>query len=72
MTGTPQGAQKAIAKMLARDPDHFRKIGKLGGSQKNPTKGFGHPSANPSAAGMRGGVKSRRRRVTTRKQSHAA
>ena len=35
MSGTLSGAIKARDKILARDPDHFRRIGKLGGKNGN-------------------------------------
>lgn len=39
MAGTKAGAQKAIAKILARDPDFFKKIGSKGGAN-GTTGGF--------------------------------
>lgn len=38
----------------------FSSIGRIGGSVKGTQGGFAHPSANPSLAGRRGGLKSRR------------
>lgn len=36
---TPEGAKKAVAKLKAKDPDYFKKIGKIGGANGN-TGGF--------------------------------
>ena len=41
MAQTVEGAAKAVAKILERDPEHFKRIGKRGGSVKKPGKGFG-------------------------------
>lgn len=59
MSGTAAGGQKTSAKILARDPDHYKKIGAKGG-RNGKTGGF---AANPELAreaGRLGGLKSRR------------
>ncbi len=33
MAGTSIGSKKSVAKILAKDPDHFKKIGHIGGSR---------------------------------------
>lgn len=61
MSGTKIGAAKAAAKILARDPDHFKRIGSKGGkAPSDKPKGF---AANPELAriaGARGGKISRK------------
>lgn len=59
MTGTKIGALKARDKIKAKDPDFYKKIGKIGG-QNSFTGGF---AANPELAriaGSKGGKISRR------------
>jgi general stress protein YciG len=61
MAGTKEGGRKAAAKNLARDPNFYAKIGRVGG-QRGHTGGF---AANPELAriaGARGGRISRRRK----------
>lgn len=41
MAQTKEGAAKAKAKLLANDPDHFKKLGRAGGQAQISTKGFG-------------------------------
>lgn len=62
MAGTSAGAAKAVAKMLEKNPDHFRTIGSLGG--KAPTsapKGFAANRDIAVAAGRLGGQRSKRK-----------
>lgn len=62
MVQTRAGGLKVRDANLARDPDHYKKIGKLGGKAKFPGKGF---AANPELAriaGARGGTISRRKK----------
>lgn len=70
MAGTKSGASKATAKILARDPDHFKKIGAKGGRNGN-TGGFAsgllcdcgrypEPHKYQRCAGAKGGYISRR------------
>lgn len=59
MAGTVEGGKKAAAKNLARNPNFYAEIGRIGGSNGN-TGGF---AANPELAriaGAKGGKKSRR------------
>ena len=61
IAGTHEGGIKARDKNLAKDPDHYRKIGAKGG-RNGHTGGF---YANPELAreaGRRGGLKSRRKK----------
>lgn len=39
MAGTPDGGKRAAAKNLAKDPDFYRNIGRIGGS-RGTTGGF--------------------------------
>lgn len=41
MAGSKAGAAKAKAKLLAKDPDYFKKLGMIGGKAQIATKGFG-------------------------------
>ena len=79
MAGTIEGGKKAAAKNLANDPSFYAKIGQKGGRNGN-TGGFasGNQCDNEcnldhifglehriaQCAGYKGGVKSRRRKVT--------
>ena len=68
MAGTVAGGKKAAAKNTAKDPDFYRRIGKIGGSNGN-TGGF---AANPDLAriaGAKGGRISRRRPKTVQKST---
>ena len=59
MANTKEGGIKTRDKILARDPDHYKKIGAIGG-KKGHTGGF---AANPELAriaGAKGGKKSKR------------
>ena len=59
MTQTKLGAKKSVAKILARDPDYFKKIGSIGG--KNGTgHAFAHGLADPIESGRKGVTISRR------------
>jgi len=60
MVQTKQGAQKAVQTILERDPDHYKKIGRLGG-QKSRGYEFAHGRVDPAEAGRKGGTISRRR-----------
>lgn len=40
MSGTAAGSKKAVAKILAKNPNHFRDIGRIGGS-RGTRGGFG-------------------------------
>jgi len=43
MPQTKEGARKAVAKILARDPDHFKKLGRIGGkTPKTAPAGFAY------------------------------
>lgn len=56
MSQKAEGGKKVAAKMLARDPDFYKKIGALGGAAKWPTKGFGGDKQRASNAGKKGGI----------------
>ena len=60
MSGSRIGGLKAAAKNLERNPNFYREIGRKGGLVKGTMGGFAHPTADPSAAGRKGGLKSRR------------
>lgn len=56
MANTKEGGIKTRDKILARDPDHYKKIGAIGGKNGH-TGGF---AANPELAkiaGTKGGLK---------------
>lgn len=67
MSGTPAGAKKAVAKIKAKDPDFFRKIGAKGGRNGNtggfakaPWETYAEHHKRVSAAGSLGGSISKR------------
>lgn len=59
MAGTIEGGKKAAAKNLARDPDFYAKIGKIGG-KNGTTGGFAANRELARIAGRKGGQISRR------------
>ena len=59
MTQTKLGAKKSVAKILARDPDHFKRIGSVGG-KKGRGHAFAHGLADPIESGRKGGTISRK------------
>ena len=59
MAGTVEGGRKAAAKNLARDPDFYTKIGKIGG-RNGTTGGFAANRELARIAGKKGGQISRR------------
>ena len=59
MAGTVAGGKKAAAKNLAKDPDFYRRIGKVGGGNGN-TGGFAANRELARIAGAKGGRISRR------------
>lgn len=56
MAGTKLGGAKARDKMLANDPDHYRKIGAIGG-RACVSKGFGTNPELAREAGYKGWLK---------------
>jgi general stress protein YciG len=72
MAGTKAGGQKAAAKNLAKDPNFYKNIGRVGGSN-GKTGGFGSHKVSTKdgltgaqrarIAGARGGRVSRRKKV---------
>lgn len=60
MAGSRQGAQKVKAKLLARDPDYYKKIGAKGGRNGTGVKGFAANKELAREAGKKGGAISRR------------
>lgn len=59
MSGTRAGGLKAKVTNLQRDPDFYKKIGKIGG-QNGHTGGFASNRALASVAGAKGGRISKR------------
>lgn len=59
MAGTVEGGRKAAAKILARDPNHYAKIGAKGGRNGN-TGGF---AANPELARRAGAIGGRKSKL---------
>lgn len=67
MAGTKAGGLKAVKKNLAKNPNFYRDIGKIGG-RNGHSGGF---AANPElarTAGRKGGLKSRRGPVKITKE----
>lgn len=62
MGGNREGALKFKAKILAKDPNYFRKMGKLGG-QASSGYAFGHGKVDPKEIGKKGGSTPRRKKV---------
>lgn len=56
---TVSGAKKATQKILERNPNHFRDIGRLGG-QKGTTGGFAANHTIARSAGATGGRRGKR------------
>lgn len=56
-----EGAKKAYATNIKNNPNFYRDIGRVGGSVKNPSKGFGSNRSLAKLAGIRGGAVSRRK-----------
>ena len=54
MSGSVKGGKQGAAKILARDPDFFKKIGAKGG-RNGSGYGFAHGKVDPSKAGTLGG-----------------
>lgn len=59
MGNTKEGAKKTRDKLLAKDPDYYKKLGKLGG-EASEGYSFGHGKVDPSEAGRVGGKRSKR------------
>ena len=58
MSGTKEGSAKATAKILARNPNFFKEIGRKGGL-KPTTGGFYQDRDRAKLAGQKGGKKSK-------------
>ena len=71
MAGTLEGGRRTRAKLLAKDPDYYKKLGAKGGSA--PTKypkGFAAmPREKVSAAGKKGGAISRRGKKSSKMET---
>ena len=59
MSGNVKGGKKGAAKILARDPDFFKKIGAKGGRNSSGYD-FAHGKADPSKSGAIGGKAKKR------------
>lgn len=78
MAGTKAGGQKAAAKNLAKDPNFYKDIGRVGGSN-GTTGGFGSPKVSGKdgltgaerarIAGALGGRISRRKKTSDKAAS---
>jgi uncharacterized protein len=62
ISGSKIGGAKAKAKLLAKDPDYYKKLGAKGGKATSGYA-FGHGKVNPSEAGRKGGATPRRKKV---------
>lgn len=61
MVGSREGALKAKQKILARDKDFYKRIGRLGGSaETSEPKGFACNPERARIAGAKGGKISKR------------
>ena len=60
--GTRSGGLLTSKKNLARDPDFYRKIGKVGGRNGTGHQ-FAHGKVDPSISGKKGGTISRRHKA---------
>ena len=60
MSGTKEGAQKTKAKNLAKNPNHFKDMGRIGGHNSSGYE-FAHGKFSPVEAGRRGGTISKRK-----------
>jgi general stress protein YciG len=60
MSGTKAGAAKTKAKNLAKNPNYYRDIGKVGGKNSSGYE-FAHGKIDPAIAGAVGGKISRRK-----------
>lgn len=63
MSGNQAGALKFKAKMLAKDPNYFKRLGQKGGKASSGYK-FGHGKVDPRVIGALGGRKSRKTKVS--------
>ena len=71
MSGNITGGRKARDTILKTRPDHYREVGKIGGSRKVP-KGFAINRELASRAGKKGGSNSRRGKEVTSEDVHRA
>lgn len=62
MAGTIAGGNKSYLRIVAKDPDFYKRIGRLGGMAKHPNKGFGADKKRAIEAGRKGGHISKRRK----------
>lgn len=61
MAGTKAGGIKARESNLRKNPNHYIEVGRKGGQQRSPDKGFGSMDRDKvSKAGRKGGSISRR------------
>jgi hypothetical protein len=60
MSGNTIGGKKSAAKILAKDPTFYSRIGSKGGQKSSPTKGFGDNRERAAAAGRIAGKLSKR------------
>lgn len=63
MSGTSMGGKKAAAKNLANDPNFYKRIGAKGGANGH-TGGFASDPFLAREAGRKGGLVSKRKKVT--------
>lgn len=64
---TPEGAKKAVAKILAKNPNFFKEIGRKGGSVvTEKPKGFAADPERARWAGSKGGKISSRKGIKNR------
>lgn len=60
MSGNHETGIKARETLLKKDPDFYKKLGKLGGKVKNSRKGFGTNRELASEVGKIGGQRGKR------------
>lgn len=68
MSGNREGGLKTAEVNRKKDPDFYRKIGKMGG-EKSRGGGFAYDPELARVAGARGGKASRRGKATTKQET---
>lgn len=67
MAGSKEGSKKAVATILARNPNFFKEIGRIGGRAiTDKKKGFAADPERARLAGSIGGSKSSRKGIKNR------
>lgn len=68
MSGSKEGSKKAVATILAKNPNFFKEIGRIGGRViTDKKKGFAADPERARRAGSIGGSKSSRKGIKNKK-----